>query len=379
MKLSAADCVQMTERHVQAIWYDAALRPSSLRTVRGGALEVEDPGIWNLEAGPDFRCAVLRLGRNRRRVEGDVEIHLRPSDWTAHGHGRDSRYSGVVAHVTWYGGIPPVSLPQGCISVCLGRCMDAADCVSPCEIDVAAYPYAKLPASSRPCEGFFADDPDLGVEVLRIAGRCRIAMKAQRLIARIMRNGDPEQVFYEELFNALGYSKNTVPFRALAERLPLRDLPLSEDAAYEALNCVAEFDVGVRHPWRRANVRPNGTPEIRMADAAAMFTGGKPRHIGPGMFAAILANVIVPFAIARGRLREPPSWLPPECSNATMRLAAFRLFGRDHNPALYSGNGVLQQGLIQIHREHCMAVHPGCDSCKLVAALREAGHEGRRR
>lgn len=375
MRMLAADCAQMRERHVQAIWYDAALRPSSLRTMRGCRVEVVDPGAWNLEAGPDFLKAVLRLGRNRRRVEGDVEIHLRPSDWTAHGHGDDLRYSGVVAHVTWYAGVPPDSLPDGCVSVCLGRCVAAFGGISPCEIDVAAYPYAKLPATPRPCEGVLADDPDLAVEVLRMAGRARIAMKAQRLAALMMRRGDPDQVFYEELFCALGYSKNTVPFRALAERLPLRNLPLSEVAAYEALNCVAEVDVAACHSWRRANVRPNGTPEVRMADAAAMFTGGKPRHIGRGMSAAILTNVIVPIAIARGRLSEPPRWLPPECMNAVMRLAAFRLFGRDHNPALYSGNGVLQQGLIHIHREHCLAVRQGCDSCRLLAAIRKAANE----
>ena len=31
------------------------------------------------------------------------------------------------------------------------------------------------------------------------------------------------------------HTKNTVPFRALAERLPLRELPVTEAAAYEAL------------------------------------------------------------------------------------------------------------------------------------------------
>ena len=107
MKAFAGNASPITERHVQAIWYDPALRPSPLRTVRGVDLVVRDPGVWNLEAGPDFRHAVLEVGRCRNVVEGDVEIHLRPSDWVAHGHGNDPAYSGVVAHVTWYGGNPP--------------------------------------------------------------------------------------------------------------------------------------------------------------------------------------------------------------------------------------------------------------------------------
>ncbi len=359
----------ITERHVQAIWYDPALRPAPLRTVRGGDLVVRDPGVWNLEAGPDFRRAVLELGRERVVVEGDVEIHLRPSDWVAHGHGSDPAYSGVVAHVTWYGGAPPGSLPAGCVSVCLGGAMARRSDFSPDEIDVTAYPYAKLPTTPRPCERRFAGDMGRCLEILREAGRCRIRAKARRLVSRIMRSGDAEQVFYEELFNAFGYAKNSEPFRALAERLPLNDLPRTETAAFEALRCVAELDVAADHRWHRANVRPCNAPERRMADAAAIFTGGKPRHLGAGAFAAILSNVIVPYALARGRIDDVPPWLPPECTNGVMRLAAHRLLGRDHNPALYSGNGVLQQGLLHIYRVYCLAAHPGCDACRLVAAF----------
>lgn len=380
MKAYATGGTPIIERHVQAIWYDSALRPKCLRTTRGMDLKVVDPGVWNLEAGPDFRHAVLEIGRDRRRVEGDVEVHMKPMDWISHGHGDNAAYSGVVAHVTWIRGVLPARcLPKGCISVCIGDFLRARNDFSPYEIDLCAYPYAKLPASERPCERFFGKMPDYGLEVLRAAGKRRLAIKAGRLAARIMRSGNPEQVFYEEMFNAFGYAKNTVPFRALAERLPLRNLPMTEQAAYEALNSVAELDVAALHPWRRANVRPSNSPEVRMADAAAIFTGGKPRHLGDKLFAAILANVIVPFALARGAIREIPDWLPPECLNSHARLVSFRLFGRDHNPALYSGNGVLLQGLIQIHRDHCLSVHPGCESCRLVHALaadrREKGVE----
>lgn len=380
MRPYAAGRVPITERQVQAIWYDAALRPSALRTVRGGTVAVVDPGIWNLEAGPDFRRAVLELGRDRRRVVGDVEVHLKPSDWAAHCHGGDSAYGKVVAHVTWYQGKPPPDLPPGCVSICLGNFLRARNDFSPDEIDVAAYPYAKLPRTARPCERFFGGDPDLGLAVLRAAGWRRLEIKARRLQARFLRTGDPEQVFYEELFAAFGYAKNSASFRALAERLPLAGLPRTEEMAHEALRSVAELEIARRHPWRISNVRPNNSPSVRLADAAAIFTGGKPRHLGVRLAAALMANVIVPFALARGALQKPPAWLPPEDLNATIRLAAFRLFGRDHNPALYAGNGVLLQGLIQTHREFCLAAHPDCADCRLVKALedevRKNGREG---
>lgn len=367
MRRAAADPASLTERHVQAIWYDASLRPSGLRTVRGERVQVVDPGVWNLEAGPDFRGAVIEV--DGRRIDGDVEVHMRPSDWTAHRHDCDPCYGNVVAHVTWRGGEPPGGLPEGCASICIGERLMARRDFSPAEIDVTAYPYAKLPRTSRPCERFFGGNPDVGLAWLGEAGRRRLEAKAHRFEMRLARTGNPEQVFYEEMFAAFGYAKNSATFRALAERMPFAELPSTEEMALETLKSVAELEVVWRHPWRLANVRPGNAPSVRLADAAALFTGGKPRHIGGQLSAAILANVIVPFALARGALREPPEWLPPEGQNAVTRLTAFRLFGRDHNPALYSGNGVLLQGLIQIHHEFCLSAHPDCDGCGLVQAI----------
>ena len=79
----------------------------------------------------------------------------------------------------------------------------------------------------------------------------------------------------------------------------------------------------------------------------------------------MLTNVLIPFARAEERLPRVPEWIFPEELNATVRLMAFRLFGRDHNPALYAGNGLLIQGLIHVHRTCCLAVHPDCSECPL--------------
>ena len=94
------------------------------------------------------------------------------------------------------------------------------------------------------------------------------------------------------------------------------------------------------------------------------------RRMGRGRAGAILANVVVPFALGSGRISGVPGWLPAEDLSAPVRLTAFRLFGRDHNPsAFYSANGLHIQGLIQIHRAFCLQVHPDCGACALVADL----------
>jgi len=50
-----------------------------------------------------------------------------------------------------------------------------------------------------------------------------------------------------------------------------------------------------------------------------------------------------------------------------VRLAASRLLGADGDSSLYSGNDLLIQGLIQIHRDYCLKNHPDCEECRLIA------------
>lgn len=400
----------ITERHVQAIWYDAALRPPRLYTRRGSEVSVVSPGEWNLGAGPDFLGAVIEIGRERKRVVGDVEIHICPSDWDLHGHGADPKYQNVVAHVTWGCGPVPASLPPSAVSIWLGRFVAGDSSFSPDQIDLSAYPYARLPLDERPCRRRLAEDPDFAIEVLRSAGRHRLRMKARRICGRLgeasancregMGGGSGDavkalgrrrrQVFYEEVMTALGYSRNTAQFRHVAEHVPIDDLPRETDAARAALLVAGGFE-----EWNRVGLRPWNQPERRLSDAAAVFTstsmmdlaeatdftvaacrdmvaamrGGRAEGsscMGRGRAAAILANVVVPYAIAEERVAEPPAWLPPEDISQPVRLTAFRLFGRDHNPAaVYATNGLLIQGLLQIHRDLCLRLHPDCDDCAL--------------
>lgn len=435
----------VSERHVQAVWYDRALRPAVLRTMSGAEVRVLDPGAWNLEAGPDFRDAVIEVGRSRLRLVGDVEVHLRPSDWDAHHHAADPAYAHVVLHATWYPGPSPDSLPPGAVSVALGPALRARPDFSPDAIDLAAYPFARLPSTPRPCEASFAHNPALARAVLRAAGAYRLGIKARRLVARLVKTRDRAQIFYEEVLAALGYKQNSAPFRAVAAALPPTELPTDRDAAFARLLGVAGLlpmledaaddasrafvrslwdswflQSRERIPretvWRFANVRPPNSPVRRLAAAAALFSGGtallaeldaldlatksgqnaavdallarcrwpyweshpsfasKPSGrkmdlLGTRRAAAIVANVVVPFALAEKRLAAAPAVLPPEDISAPVRLAAFRLFGRDHNPALYSGNGLFIQGLIQIHRDFCLAAHPDCGDCALLRAL----------
>ncbi len=118
--VAGAGAFDYTERHVKCVWFAPEFRPVELRTLRGEPVIVEKPGRWNLEKGPDFLGAVLLVGRERRRISGDIEIHVQSADWLRHGHASDPAYARVIAHVTYFPGLlPPSSLPPGAVQISL--------------------------------------------------------------------------------------------------------------------------------------------------------------------------------------------------------------------------------------------------------------------
>ncbi len=209
-----------SERHLQAVWFDPTLRPAVLRTTSGEAVFVEDAGTWNLEAGPDFIGAAVRIGTEQRRVTGDVEIHIHPGDWRAHAHKDDPKYARVRFHVTYFPGVlPSGELPVGAVQIAMKDALVARPDFSFDGVDITAYPFAAR-ATLPPCLAVWKSwSRDAKESVLDAAGQERLRRKTDRF-ARLMEVRGVDQALWEELMAALGYRNNKTPFRRLAEALP---------------------------------------------------------------------------------------------------------------------------------------------------------------
>ena len=85
------------EELLHYVWHHRLLPLGPLHTVEGQDVEVIDPGLHNRNAGPDFFNAKVRIGGTL--WVGNVEIHLRASDWVRHGHQEDAAYNSVILHV----------------------------------------------------------------------------------------------------------------------------------------------------------------------------------------------------------------------------------------------------------------------------------------
>lgn len=88
-----------SEEHLQSFWYKQALGLTGIKTVCGQSIHLINIGVFNHHQGPDFLQARIKIGD----VEwvGDVELHIRTSDWLRHQHHEDANYQQVILHVVW--------------------------------------------------------------------------------------------------------------------------------------------------------------------------------------------------------------------------------------------------------------------------------------
>ncbi len=62
-------------------------------------LQILHPGKRNIDSGPDFFNGKIKIGHTV--WAGNIEIHVRSSDWYRHGHQHDEQYDSVILHVVY--------------------------------------------------------------------------------------------------------------------------------------------------------------------------------------------------------------------------------------------------------------------------------------
>lgn len=207
------------ERIVTEIWRRRLVANTKLFTTKGVSVKVIHPGDIEANCGPDFRQAVVCLD-NGKPIAGDIEVHLRSSEWQSHKHHQDPAYNGVILHVVLWddakaltplesGGSAPVVelaglLPGSMEQVC-------QQLMTPWTAEEPCHRASKLLGA------------DTIAGLLEAAGEERFRLKAA-LIEKGFESKGAEQALYEAVMSALGYSRNKQPFLKLAQSLPLEVL-----------------------------------------------------------------------------------------------------------------------------------------------------------
>ena len=90
----------MIEKYLHYLWDKKLIPFHKLEFINFESVKILDYGTYNqFESGPDFFNASIQL--DQLKWYGNVEMHIRSSDWLRHNHHKDEAYNNVILHVVY--------------------------------------------------------------------------------------------------------------------------------------------------------------------------------------------------------------------------------------------------------------------------------------
>lgn len=201
------------EKLMHYVWQHRLWPRTLSRCVDGRTLQIIDPGRLNNDAGPDFFNAKVKI--DGHLWVGDVEIHIKASDWHRHNHDDDPAYDSVILHVVGRDDLP-IRRRNGEI---------IPQMVMECSADLYNKVRGLVDRADRdlPCAASFKSIPRLHMtDWLESLAFERIYDKTDRIGRWLERlGGDWDSTAYVTLARALGFGVNSDPFERLALATPL--------------------------------------------------------------------------------------------------------------------------------------------------------------
>lgn len=285
----------MTESFLQYVWRHQLLG-HGLTTIDGQPVVVLRAGEQNHDAGPDFFNARVRIGD----VEwvGNVEIHVRTSDWVAHHHSEDKSYNNIVLHVV-YEHDCGITLQDGRVP----STVEMKHYLHPSLI--TNYDALMCPTGGNdvPCGNMVGEVPEFPVKsfmerltVERIEAKTDVA---KRLL--VESHGGWEKTCYWLMAHYFGGKVNALPFELLAkvtdQRLLSRwkddpqrieallmgqagllegyfedEYPRKLQADYNAISGASAMNKIGSYLWKYYCLRPSSFPTIRISQFAQLMS-----------------------------------------------------------------------------------------------------------
>jgi Protein of unknown function (DUF2851) len=300
----------MSEDFLQHIWKFKLFNHQKLQTVAGEDLSIIKCGEHNSDAGPDFFNAKIKIGETI--WAGNVEIHLRSSDWQKHRHQVNAAYDNIILHVVFENDIPLFRNS--------GETIPTLELKS--RINLNQYQKFRQLQQSKDwvaCQNQVAQVPEivLNTWLQRILIE-RLEQKSQAITQTLhLLNNNWEETFYRHLARNFGQKINSDVFESLAKSLPLSVLGKHKNSLFQieallfgqagmlAQNFSDEYPQQLKreyeflqkkykllplenHLWKFLRLRPANFPTIRIALFANLLYNSN------GLFALITATNELP-------------------------------------------------------------------------------------
>ncbi len=302
----------MREDLLHFVWRTRRFDFQQLTTTEGAAINIQHFGEHNTHAGPDFHNAKIQIGETL--WAGNVEMHLKSSDWNRHKHSNDRAYDNVILHVVLEEDEPifrdraPNSLRESGERI---PCLELKKRID----NKLSKTYLKLLHSEHwiPCQHHFFEVSDLKktlwLDRLLVE---RLEVKTQAIANRLEQNKNHwEETFYQFLARNFGVKVNNDAFEQLARATPLihlskhkndlfqieamlfgqsgllekefeDDYPNHLKKEYQFLKTKYQLEPIAAVNWKFLRLRPANFPTIRIAQFARLI------YQSAGLFSKIL-------------------------------------------------------------------------------------------
>ncbi len=313
----------MKEELLHHIWKYRLFATHQLADTDGASIDIIDVGHHNMDAGPDFINAKIKIGDTL--WAGNVEIHKKSSDWNTHKHPTNPAYNSVILHVA---------------TECNTDVFTADGRKIP-QLQLAITPslveqWKKLEESGKKvrCQGQLHPISNIikntWLDALVIE---RLANKASRIDDLLEQNKNNwEETFYHTLARNFGFGLNNDPFQWLAKSLPLNHIAkhknqllqleallFGQSGLLQLSQATDEYTLQLKKEYaflqqkfsltpidgslfKMMRLRPANFPHIRLAQLAQLI------HTSSKLFSHILENPSYPSIKKLFTVSTSPYW-----------------------------------------------------------------------
>ncbi len=272
----------MNENYLHQIWKKKRLPFHQLKLVSGQDFTLIHQGFHNHESGPDFFCGKLEL--DKIIWAGNIEIHVKSSDWFLHNHQNDRAYDNVILHVVFENDrqvfinnreLPTLEL-KGYIDE-----LHFSKTLGFIKKDFACHNIIKE------IDRIYLESMKTRVIIERLNRKSRLIESESNVLFN--------QVLFVFIANSFGNKVNSVPFFELSQQLPINILKrikkediiilllgvsgfyengeseLNEKALWDFYKTKYSLNVMNNFQWKKKGVHPSGFPFQRLSQLSVFI------------------------------------------------------------------------------------------------------------
>ncbi|MGY3052488.1 hypothetical protein ACVWYG_000678 [Pedobacter sp. UYEF25] len=281
------------EEFLHYVWRFKSFDFCNLQCVDGTPFSILHVGLLNQHAGPDFSQAKIKI--EDTILVGDVEIHLKSSDWLRHNHQVDPAYDTVILHVVFEhdaditrkdGTLIPVLKLKNRIAI------DLIERYADLCLNLNAFPCS---AQIGSIDKFIVDAFLSRTLIERFEQKADLLGKSLEQL-----KGNWDEAFYHMLAANFGFKVNALPFELFAKALPqqiyakhkenalqvealvfgvagflndnyLEQYPKDLKTEFEFLKKKYALQALSPSIWKFMRMRPQNFPTVRLAQFAALI------------------------------------------------------------------------------------------------------------